>query len=177
MKNKLFSCKNCGKKVPIRSKGLCPACREQQRRSLGEETMLTKQHKIPKLSSKKRKELENKKGEMDLFFDYHIKEIKKYPYCQNCGNKLIGIRSEVAHVLPKRDTMNPEVRSNNNNAVYLCSQYALNNCHKKFDDLQASEKVYKMNVWGKAVEQYLKFKDLVVNVNSITINFDKYLEL
>ncbi len=34
-KAKLYPCKNCGKLVPIRSKGLCPSCRYLQRKAEG----------------------------------------------------------------------------------------------------------------------------------------------
>ena len=174
--SKLYPCKECGKEVPIRSKGLCPVCREKQRRDAGEETMSTRTHSITKMTPKRQKKLTDKKKVLDPFFAYHIEQIKKTPYCRNCGDSLIGIRSEVAHVLPKRETMNPEVMNNLDNAMYLCSQVSNNNCHKQFDDNQASEIIYNMQVWEEAVSKYVKLKPFIVNQNKITKTFDNYLE-
>lgn len=171
----MYPCKECGRKVPIRSKGLCPSCRERQRRADGEETMHSKNHSIRAISNERKKKLKEKKSTLDPFFDYHIAQIQKNPVCQNCGDYLQGLRSEVAHVLPKRSTMNPEVMNHLDNALYLCCQFSDNNCHKKFDDTQASENVYSMTVWEKAVNQYLKLKPFLINVNKITENFEKYL--
>lgn len=172
---KLYPCKECGREVPIRSKGLCPSCREAQRREAGEETMSTRTHAVTKITPKRRKKLQDKKKKLDPFFEYHIVQIKKKPFCQNCNEPLLGIRSEVAHVLPKRETMNPEVMNNLDNALYLCCQISNNNCHKTFDDTQASEIVYNMQVWEQAVAKYIKLQPFLTNQNSVTKTFDNYL--
>lgn len=163
---KLYTCNNCGRKVQIRSKGLCPSCRKKERENSGE---LTKpNYSIPSITRKTLEKKRQKIAELNPYFEYHINRIvSKGLYCENeCGVKLQGLRSEVAHILPKREAGgHPEVKSNLDNALYLCV-----NCHTKFDNNQLDlGKIKTFPVWEKAVERYHKFKHLIVK-------FSKYIE-
>lgn len=105
--NKLYPCKECGREVPVRSKGLCPICREKQRREQGETTMQTKKPK-PK---------ENK-SELDSFFNRHVKQVK---VSFESGAKIsYPSRKNVAHLFPKRRYKS--VATNDENVAYLTWQ-------------------------------------------------------
>lgn len=167
MERKLYPCNNCGRKVQIRSKGLCPSCRQRDREKSGE--LSKPNYRIPKITKKTLEKKRKKKAELDPFFEYQINRIiSKGLYCENeCGTKLQGLRTEVAHILPKRENGgHPEVRSNLDNALYMCVD-----CHTKFDNNQLDvEKIKTFPVWKKAVERYQKFKHLIVR-------FSKYIEV
>lgn len=131
---KLYSCNKCGKKVRIRSKGLCPACRAKELN-----------HK-PKMRSKKA--VAQREGYAD-FFAKHIANIKVHSLCcEECGEKLKGNASEVAHILSKRNFN--EVATKDWNILYLCGMFSENRCHDKFDRTLESRK--EMKVFKKACE-------------------------
>lgn len=172
MKRKLYKCIDCRREVPIRSHKRCPYCASKKR----SQEKPTIPSKIKKVSKKRSNELKEKKDKLDPFFEYHIGQIKKHPYCQNCGTKLKGTRDEVGHILPKRKTKHPEVMDNKNNALYLCCMFSENNCHDKFDKIQTTQRVYLMPVWDLAVEKYLLLKPFLKNQTKERRIFEDYLE-
>lgn len=168
MEQKLYPCNECGTKVKIRSKGLCSFCRYKQKGSPLKRYVLRQTIKNKLKKQKKAEILKN-------FFEFHLENIKKRPYCDNCGCKLSCNIANVAHILPKRASANPEVMDNIDNCLYLCA--SVNGeigCHDKFDKIQATYKVYLMPCWEKAVEKYLTFKDKV-RYNKYVSNFEDYL--
>ena len=136
IKPKNKTCIECGRTdQPWFSKKRCKNC-------------ASKSYKKPAKTYKKQS-----KGDINLssFFDYHIQEITKHPYCENCGNKITNpYQWSVAHILPKKKYK--EVADDKNNAVYLCVWD--NNCHNEFDTIQNSTEVYKMKVFEKVYEKY-----------------------
>lgn len=88
---------------------------------------------------KRKKEREN----FPEFYKKHIDFIKNSNMiCQECGVKLIGDVSEVAHILPK--TYYKSISTEDDNIVYLCSWKSSSNCHGKFDNgEEESMKVFK----------------------------------
>lgn len=145
---KLYSCNNCGKKVRIRSKGLCPACRAKQL------------NKKPKLRSKKT--IRQREGYSD-FFKRHVFYIKSHNICcQNCGDKLRGEVSEVAHILSKRNF--GEVATKDWNVLYLCGMFSENRCHDRFDKDLATRKG--MKVFKKACEVVQLHRDEIKHINN-----------
>lgn len=77
--------------------------------------------------------------------------------CEECGEKLKGVVSEVAHILPKQYFKS--VSKEDKNIIYLCGLFSKNQCHDKFDNL--SNKLFKhMKVFESVKE---KFKDLIKN--------------
>lgn len=157
MERKLYPCNNCGRKVPIRSKGLCGLCRNKE---------------LPKKQVKPISKQKNKPHNPDLekFFEYHINQIKLKPICENCGTRLKGSRAEVAHIVPKREMGgSPEVAAHLSNALHLCvGILGGNGCHEKFDLLQLNEEVKKMPAWAIALERFSLFKGEIKRINKIT---------
>lgn len=143
---KLYSCKKCGFKVPILSKGLCSRC-----------YYIEYANKKLKMGGKKKPLDKNNK--IKYYYLYHLNNIKSVPYCENCGIKLQGSISNIAHILPKRQSANPEVGAELNNYMYLCSPFdnLINNCHSKYDRIQATKDIYLMNCFNIAKQRYLTF--------------------
>ena len=80
-----------------------------------------------------KKGLEKRKEERAClleFFQRHI-EIAKTKHCTECGCKLLGDVSEVAHRLPKSTFKS--IQCLDDNVVYLCSWKSNNNCHGLYD--------------------------------------------
>lgn len=89
-----YPCKECGKMVRIRSKGLCPLCRSKSK---------------PK----------NKR--LDVFFREQIEKLKVSPYSVEDGDTIYKpSRKNICHILPKRHFKS--VESNELNIVYLTWQ-------------------------------------------------------
>lgn len=166
--DKLYPCKKCGTQVRIRSKGLCPICRSKER------SPKIKSYVI-KQTSKNKIKRENKSQILKNFFQYHLAEIQKTPYCENCGTSLNCNLMNIAHILPKRNTANPEVMDHYNNFMYLCSSFDGIGCHEKYDRVQGNAKVYLMSVFSKAVERYLTFRNLV-KYNKYVEVFEEYIK-
>lgn len=105
-----------------------------------------------------KKGLEKRKAErQDLpeFFQKHI-EIAKTKYCEECGAKLRGNVTEIAHVLPKQYFKS--VMCFDLNVLYLCGLYSDKECHSKFDNL-AQEKVKEMKIYPKVQEIFKQLEE------------------
>jgi len=93
-----------------------------------------------------KKGLEKRKSEREClseFFKKHI-EIAKNKCCTNCGEKLKGDVSEVAHRLPKN--LFKSVMCDDNNVTYLCSWKSSNNCHGLYDG--SNEQLQSLNIFS-----------------------------
>lgn len=104
-----------------------------------------------------KKGLEKRKGEracLPEFFQKHI-EIAKTKYCEECGAKLSGNASEIAHVLPKQYFKS--VMCSDLNVLYLCGMYSGNQCHTNFDNFP-QEKVKQMKIFPKVQEIFQELK-------------------
>lgn len=80
-----------------------------------------------------KKGLEKRKEEracLPEFFQKHI-EIAKTKYCANCGEKLRGDVSEVAHRLPKSTFKS--IQCLDDNIVYLGGRFSICGCHYLYD--------------------------------------------
>ena len=80
-----------------------------------------------------KKGLEKRKEEracLPEFFQRHI-EIAKTKYCANCGEKLRGDVSEIAHRLPK--SFFKSVQCDDDNVVYLGGRFSSCGCHSLYD--------------------------------------------
>lgn len=81
------------------------------------------------------------------FFKKHIDFIiSNKVVCEECGHKLIGDVSEVAHILPK--SYYKSIKENDLNVLYLCGRLAGNSCHAKYDNTSNKE-FQKMKVFEK----------------------------
>lgn len=80
-----------------------------------------------------KKGLEKRKEEracLPEFFQRHI-EIAKGECCANCGEKLRGDVSEIAHRLPK--SFFKSIQCNDDNVVYLGGRFSSCGCHSLYD--------------------------------------------
>lgn len=108
-----------------------------------------------------KKGLEKRKEEracLSEFFIRHVEKIKKEKLCcANCGTRLIGDVSEVAHILPKQYFKS--VMCSDENVNYLCSWKSKNNCHSKYDG--TNEQLQSLNIFA---EEKLKIEELLEKV-------------
>lgn len=80
-----------------------------------------------------KKGLEKRKEEracLPEFFQRHI-EIAKGKHCANCGEKLRGEVSEIAHRLPK--SYFKSIQCLDDNVVYLGGRFSSCGCHSLYD--------------------------------------------
>ena len=110
-----------------------------------------------------KKGLEKRKLErqwLPEFFQKHI-EIAKTKCCENCGEKLKGEVSEIAHRLPK--SFFKSIQCDDDNVVYLGGRFSNCGCHALYDgtneQLQslsffAEEKIKIEKLLEKVTEKY-----------------------
>jgi hypothetical protein len=101
------------------------------------------------------------------FYKKHTEIIKNNKECcKECGVRLLGDISEVAHILNK--SYFKSVSTNDDNVIYLCG-WKQNNCHDKFD----SGKEKEMKVFSIAKEKFDILKEEVKEKINYKI-WDKY---
>lgn len=77
-----------------------------------------------------------------------------YKYCECCGTPIYSAtKVNIAHILPKRDNMFPEVKTHPLNAIYLCWD-----CHTNFDN-QGSSFAVKMPCLPKMQSRVLQMQE------------------
>ena len=107
-----------------------------------------------------KKGLEKRKAEREClpeFFKKHI-DIAKTKYCEECGAKLKGNVTEIAHILPKQYFKS--VMCSDLNVLYLCGLYSDKECHSKFDN-SPQEKVKEMGIYPKVQEIFKQLEEEV----------------
>lgn len=99
------------------------------------------------------KGLEKRKEERKAFpefFQRHIQNIRDNGLCcEECGARLVGDVSEIAHVLPKSTFKS--IATNDTNVLYLCGMWSNSQCHSNYDNYPTA-KVKEMNIFSKVVE-------------------------
>jgi hypothetical protein len=99
------------------------------------------------------KGLEKRKEERKAFpefFQRHIQNIRDNGLCcEECGARLRGDVSEIAHVLPKSTFKS--IATNDKNVLYLCGQWSNSQCHSNYDNYPTA-KVKEMYIFSKVVE-------------------------
>jgi hypothetical protein len=116
-----------------------------------------------------KKGLEKRKAEREClpeFFKKHI-EIAKTKCCEECGAKLKGNVTEIAHVLPKQYFKS--VMCSDLNVLYLCGLYSSNECHSKFDN-SAQERIKEMKIYTKVQEIFKQLEEEITE----KINYKHY---
>lgn len=119
-----------------------------------------------------KKGLEKRKEErknFPEFFNRHV-EIAKTKNCEECGHKLVGNSSEIAHVLPK--SYFKSISTNDLNVLYLCGMYSENQCHLNFDNL-SNDKVKEMSIFPKVQNIFSEIKDKITEKLNYK-HYDKY---
>ena len=81
------------------------------------------------------------------FFQRHI-EIAKTKCCANCGEKLKGDVSEVAHRLPK--SFFKSIMCDDENVVYLGGRFSSCGCHSLYDG--TNEQLQSLNIFSTEKE-------------------------
>ncbi|MBP8762232.1 MAG: hypothetical protein KBH21_00095 [Acetoanaerobium sp.] len=109
-----------------------------------------------------RKNLERRKQERMLFPSFyakHVNFIKEHKLrCAECGERLIGDVSEVAHILNK--SIFKSVSTEDENIIYLCGWKSGNNCHSNFDNY-GLENFKKMLIYHNICDKFLYLKEIV----------------
>ena len=99
-----------------------------------------------------KKGLEKRKSEREglgEFFLKHVQNIRDNKLCcEECGTKLIGDVSEVAHRLHK--SFYKSLMTDDNNILYLCSYKSPNNCHSKYDG--SNEQLQSLQIFSREKE-------------------------
>lgn len=110
-----------------------------------------------KASLEKRKE---ERKDFPAFFQKHIQIIKEERLCcEECGCRLIGDVSEIAHALPKNYFKS--IATEDLNIMYLCSWKTNgNNCHSLYDEGTA-EKIKEMKIFSKSAQLYQELKSII----------------
>lgn len=126
--------------------------------------------KYSKKGWKKRKEQRAGYAE---FYQKHVDIIKKKKCrCEECGAKLKGHVSEVAHILPKGTFKS--IATNDKNIIYLCGMHSEKQCHTNFDNFPI-KKFQEMLVFTKVSRIFANLKDMVSESISYKI-YDKYIK-
>jgi hypothetical protein len=105
------------------------------------------------------KGLERRKEERQClpeFYKKHI-EIAKTKHCENCGQKLKGEVSEIAHRLPK--TYFKSIQCDDDNIVYLGGRFSSCGCHNLYDG--TNEQLQELKIFTQEKE---KIKQLLEKV-------------
>lgn len=119
------------------------------------------------------KRKENRKGYKE-FFEKCVTKIKEEKLtCAECGAKLQGNVSEVAHVLPK--SYFKSVATNDLNWLPMCGQWSLETqCHYKFDNVK-KESFKKMKVYSKVKEIFYVLENIIKEKIPYKI-YDRYTD-
>lgn len=115
-----------------------------------------------------KKGLEKRKAEREClpqFFEKHIK-IAKTKCCSNCGEKLRGDVSEIAHRLPKSTFKS--IQCDDDNIIYLGGRFSNCGCHSLYDG--TNEQLQSLNIFNSEKEI---IKELLEKVTE-NINYKLY---
>lgn len=126
---------------------------------------------MKKYSKKGLEKRQEERKDFPKFFQRHINKIKTEKLCcEECGCRLLGDVSEVAHCLPKGYFKS--VSTNDYNILYLCGYKSPNNCHSKFDD-GSNENIKKLLVFSKISRIFAELKEIVTEKINYKV-YDRY---
>ena len=162
MKQKLKKCARCGLDKYIWSNGKCQGCSNMAA-------------KAPKMASKplspskglrtSKKVIEARREGRKGYGEFYMKHVDIIKHerrcCSECGSKLQGDVSEVAHLLPKGTKNYKSIATEDLNVIYLCSWLGPKNCHQKFDE-SSIEDVKSMEIYEIVVS---RVKELIEKFN------------
>ena len=137
-----------------------------QRRSQGEETMLTRKTPIKK-SFKVDKE---RKEKLNKFFEAHVNFLKSNPFCFETGERIYDpSRLNIAHLFPKRKYRSVEDHSSN--VVYLSWD-----AHTRFDRLVDTNNFDRLQKeFPKSFERMKKVLPLVEEKGLLKTKLEEWL--
>jgi hypothetical protein len=124
-----------------------------------------------KYSSKGLEKRKEERKNFPEFFSRHVQYIKDNRVCcEECGSRLLGDVSEVAHILPKGYFKS--ISTNDLNVIYLCGWKSSKNCHSLFDD-SLNENIKKMIVYPKIIRIFTELKEILTEKINYKI-YDRY---
>ena len=172
MERKLYPCGECGREVPIRSKGKCPLCRAKE---MGVDKP-KKTYYIPQRTEKNKEKRKRERECLGDFFEVNIEELKKYPYSNESGDYIIEPSSlNIAHLLPKSRYKSVQCHPNN------CMYYTWNE-HSKFDNLLDKREFEKLekefpNSWRIVCDKMEELLPLIKETGKFKTAIINYLGL
>lgn len=108
------------------------------------------------------KGLERRKEERKAFpgfFQKHIQYIRDGNLCcEECGTRLRGDVSEIAHILPKSTFKS--IATDDDNVLYLCGMWSDSQCHSNYDNLPV-EKVKEMKIFEKVTQRFRMLEEKI----------------
>ena len=119
-------------------------------------------------SDKTRRTQEARKEQRKDYPEFFQKmcEIARVSVCEECGIRLRGNSTEIAHILSKAEYMSPEVATDPTNILFLCSDH-----HTQFDRNLETRSQMKANLEAK--ERYKLLQERLTNVTAETLFYDK----
>lgn len=118
-----------------------------------------------------KKGLDKRKAEREClpeFFQRHI-EIAKTKCCANCGEKLKGDISEIAHRLPK--SFFKSIMCDDDNVVYLGGRFSSCGCHSLYDG--TNEQIQSLSIFLAEKEIIKELLEKVTETTGYKI-YDKW---
>lgn len=107
---------------------------------------------MKKYSSKALERRKEERKDFPEFFQKHIQNIRDNNLCcEECGARLKGDVSEIAHILPKSTFKS--IATNDKNVIYLCGMWSEKQCHTNYDNLPA-DKLRKMKIFPHIVDTF-----------------------
>lgn len=169
MKSKKLKCEICGVETNVRTKIKNPDSEFYGKKVCPFHAMVhsekPKTKKVVK-SIKVKRVKSNKIDGLGDFFQHHMSCIlNNRKCCEECGKRLSGTVSEVAHILTK--SRHPEVAKNDDNVMYLCFD-----CHSKFDSSVAQRR--SMKCYPLAVERFNRIKELVNKKTNEFLSYGRF---
>lgn len=117
-----------------------------------------------------KKGLEKRKAERECLSEFFIRHVNKIKteklHCANCGEKLKGDVSEVAHRLPKSTFKS--IQCDDDNVLYLGGRFSSCGCHALYDG--TNEQLQSLNIFSAEKEMV---KELLEKVTE-QINYKIY---
>lgn len=119
---------------------------------------------MKKYSSKTLERRKEERKDFPEFFQRHIEIIKNNNLCcEECGCRLKGDISEIAHILPKSTFKS--ISTNDKNVIYLCGMWSEKQCHTNYDNF-STEKVRQMKIFPHIVDKFnLLQEDITEKIN------------
>ncbi|MFT5662608.1 MAG: hypothetical protein ACI9TV_003265 [Sulfurimonas sp.] len=107
------------------------------------------------------------------FFEKHVGIIKNTSACcAECGARLKGHVSEIAHILPKGYFKS--VATNDENVVYMCGMYSTSQCHTNFDNFPI-DKFQEMLVFSQISHIFAELEEKITEKINYKV-YDKYIK-
>lgn len=108
------------------------------------------------------------------FYQKHMSIIKKERLCcKECGSRLTGHVSEIAHILPKGYFKS--IATKDSNVIYMCGMYSSQNqCHYNFDNY-SNKKFQEMKVFKEISRIFTELEGYITEKINYKL-YDRYIK-